>query len=368
MTKKSLGSGLDGWIKDTKRTHDRLQESPSSTESPDAPAAPASTGTEASAEVGTRAETSNETRADSQPSSDPSSSRPSMSIEVIPIADLEAPPPRLPPVENEDLEWLKASIFRDGQLQPVVVRMKDGRPWLVTGYRRLRALQDLSAQNIIAIVHREMSDNDARKVYISDNLPRLQADPAVLRDLVASVGVAELERWGIPPRLIQRAQAFDAPAVEGAATDHAAAPKSETGPRSPSPSPNAPQAGLRPEILQVDDSSFEREVIGADQPVLVALHLPGQLDSEAVQAAMVETAEAWGLKDQALTLCAMDIMACDGPAVPQLIKVGRGFLEKELPRVLLYHTGFQRHELKGARNEPAIDANGLLQMLDDALR
>ncbi len=339
MTKKSLGSGLDGWIKDTKRSHDHLQEPSSSTPDPASPESPDPSSVTPDSQTGAEADVRAQAPAQSQ-ETDSESSRPSMSIQVIPIADLEVPPPRLPPVENEDLEWLKASIFRDGQLQPVVVRRKDGRPWLVTGYRRLQALRDLAAENIIAVVHAQMSDEDARKVYISDNLPRMQADPTVLRDLVASVGTAELERWGVPPRLIKRSQALDEPQQPQRSTD------------------------LLPGILSIDDSSFEQEVVDAQEPVLVAVHLPGQLGSDEVQSAMIEAAGRWG----DVKLCALDIMACEGPAVPQLIKVGRGFLEKQLPRVQLYHGGFQRREVTGARGEPAVDAEQLLEMLDDGLR
>ena len=72
---------------------------------------------------------------------------------------------------EETLSELSASIKREGLLQPVLVRPKDGRYELIAGERRLRAAKLAGLSSVPAIV-REPTDIEARVESLMENLQR----------------------------------------------------------------------------------------------------------------------------------------------------------------------------------------------------
>src|SRR3989338_7625791 len=86
---------------------------------------------------------------------------------------------RLQPRTNyndEKLNDLKASIKEKGILQPILVRLKDGRHEVVAGERRLKAARSLNVPEIPAIV-REVSDQEALVLALIENIQREELNP-----------------------------------------------------------------------------------------------------------------------------------------------------------------------------------------------
>lgn len=302
MAKKNLRSGLDGWIKETKKSHDRLADG--------SPVESASPGEEPSTV----------------------SAPESVELRRLPIDALDVGSPSLDlgyGDDDADLDRLAQSIARHGQWQPVVAR-GGSRPTLVSGFRRLAALERLAATEVLVLIHPHMSAEDATRFYVADNLHRLH-HPEVLRRLSGEHGVERLVDLGVPPSW------FEVTAE--------------------------PAPTLLDGIVAVDDAGFEREVLNSDIPVLVGVHLPGHVGSAELQAALIEAGACFAGE---LKVCAVDIMQSDGPAIPQLVKVGRGFLEKHLPRVQLYAGGWRLGELSPSSDD-AIDAQTLAEWLGSEL-
>lgn len=320
MGKKSLSSGLDGWIKETKKSHDRLsdgqpasQAPASAPASPPAPAAPAPVSPEA----------------------------PSPSVELVSLAldALEVPPAPFSFSSSDELDTLTRSISEHGLWQPLVARTGSEKPVLVTGYRRLAALRALGVDEAPVLLHAELSDEDAGRLYVADNLHRFRHSED-LATAVEAHGAENLVRWGVPEAWIDSATAGNA-----------------------APESTRPTA-LKDGIVAVDDQNFEQEVLDSDRPVLLGFHLPGLLGSDEMQDALLEARQHWG--DQ-LKICAFDILENDGPALPQLVRVGRDFLDKHLPRVQLYAAGRRRRELASAADAHEIDREQLADLLQREL-
>jgi len=72
---------------------------------------------------------------------------------------------------EEGLEELSASIARQGVLQPILVRPKDGRYELIAGERRLRAAKIAGMTHIPAIVQ-DPTDLEAKVESLIENLQR----------------------------------------------------------------------------------------------------------------------------------------------------------------------------------------------------
>ena len=79
----------------------------------------------------------------------------------------------------QELEMLKASIARDGFLQPVLVRKVGDRYQLVVGERRLRAAQDLGLEKIPAIVS-SVGDDRLLELALIENVQREDLNPIEL--------------------------------------------------------------------------------------------------------------------------------------------------------------------------------------------
>jgi ParB family chromosome partitioning protein len=88
---------------------------------------------------------------------------------------------------EETLQELMASIKREGLLQPILVRPKNGRYELIAGERRLRAAKMAGLLRITAIV-REPSDVEARVESLMENLQREE-----LNDMDRARGILALK-------------------------------------------------------------------------------------------------------------------------------------------------------------------------------
>lgn len=95
----------------------------------------------------------------------------------IPISDIRTNPfqPRTE-FDAVEIEALAASIRESGVLQPVVVRIKDGRHELVAGERRLRAATAAGLKSVPAIV-RDLDDAEMLKMALVENIQRQDLNP-----------------------------------------------------------------------------------------------------------------------------------------------------------------------------------------------
>jgi len=79
-------------------------------------------------------------------------------------------------IDDEHLKELSESIKSDGVLQPVVVRRRGSRYELIMGERRLRAAR-LAGVAMIPVVVRDVSDADALRLAIVENIQRENLNP-----------------------------------------------------------------------------------------------------------------------------------------------------------------------------------------------
>lgn len=75
-----------------------------------------------------------------------------------------------------ELEELKASISKEGILQPVLVRERGGKYELIAGERRLRAAQDLGLTTVPAILL-DVSDDRLLELALVENIHRENLNP-----------------------------------------------------------------------------------------------------------------------------------------------------------------------------------------------
>lgn len=94
------------------------------------------------------------------------------SILELAIADIQPNPfqPRLH-FDPAQLEELASSIREYGVLQPVIVRLVDGKYQLVSGERRFRASQLAQKETIPALV-RQLNDREVAEMALIENLQR----------------------------------------------------------------------------------------------------------------------------------------------------------------------------------------------------
>lgn len=78
---------------------------------------------------------------------------------------------------------LAANIKRFGQLTPVVVRPEGGELRLVTGYRRMAALEDASATHVRIRVVEDLDDATAAALYVAENALVDGVSPNAVRHL-----------------------------------------------------------------------------------------------------------------------------------------------------------------------------------------
>jgi len=77
---------------------------------------------------------------------------------------------------DEKLNDLKASIKEKGVLQPILVRVKEGKHEVVAGERRLKAARALNLEEIPAII-KELSDQEAFIIALIENIQREELNP-----------------------------------------------------------------------------------------------------------------------------------------------------------------------------------------------
>jgi ParB family transcriptional regulator, chromosome partitioning protein len=83
-----------------------------------------------------------------------------------------------------DVSALGQSLAREGQLVPVDVRLRGPGRWqLVTGFRRLAALRLLKRDRVLARLHDSLSDADALRLALADDLWHRALSPEELQAL-----------------------------------------------------------------------------------------------------------------------------------------------------------------------------------------
>ncbi|TLS48874.1 nucleoid occlusion protein [Paenibacillus antri] len=93
-------------------------------------------------------------------------------VKMIPVESI-VPSPYQPRsvFDDERIEELCQTIRTHGVIQPIVVRVRDGRHELIAGERRWRAVRKLEWDTIPAIV-REFNDSQAASISLIENLQR----------------------------------------------------------------------------------------------------------------------------------------------------------------------------------------------------
>jgi ParB family chromosome partitioning protein len=94
---------------------------------------------------------------------------------MVPIEDID-PNPDQPRRSMGELAELTASIREKGLLEPILVRVRDGRFQVVAGERRYRAALDAGLAEVPCIV-KDLTDAEAMEVALVENLQRRDLDP-----------------------------------------------------------------------------------------------------------------------------------------------------------------------------------------------
>jgi ParB family chromosome partitioning protein len=107
-----------------------------------------------------------------------SRSKLSVGSQAIDLALIDEPalPMRLS-IDPEQLENLKASIAKNGMLQPIVLKPRAGRFEIVAGHRRFIACKELGFPKIEASV-RDVDDDSIERLKTAENIDREEVNPA----------------------------------------------------------------------------------------------------------------------------------------------------------------------------------------------
>jgi len=114
--------------------------------------------------------------------------------EVVQVREVDlgqiTPNPRQPrrTVDATGLEELAASIARHGLLQPIILREAGAGYELVAGSRRLRAVQSLGHERVMALV---IKDGDSETLALIENLQRADLDPIDEAEALAALKVRQ---------------------------------------------------------------------------------------------------------------------------------------------------------------------------------
>lgn len=123
----------------------------------------------------------------------------------------------------------------------------------------------------------------------------------------------------------------------------------------PAPAPPRRDEPARPETATRRESSFAAEVLESDVPVLVNLVVEGHPPCRDAGAILESAREIYGGE---VKVCAFDLLETDDEALPQMLKIGKGFLVKNLPAVLVYWQGRKVGEVSGD-----LDAESLAELI-----
>jgi len=93
-------------------------------------------------------------------------------VKQLPVADISPSPYQPRSVFDEDrIDELCQTIKTHGIIQPIVVRLRDGKYELIAGERRLRAVKKLGMETIPAII-RDFNDSQTASIALIENLQR----------------------------------------------------------------------------------------------------------------------------------------------------------------------------------------------------
>ncbi|MWC29089.1 nucleoid occlusion protein [Paenibacillus sp. MMS18-CY102] len=93
-------------------------------------------------------------------------------VKQIPIGEIDTSPYQPRTVfDDERIDELCQTIKTHGVIQPIVVRLRNGRYEIIAGERRWRAVTKLGLERIPAIV-REFNDSQAASIALIENLQR----------------------------------------------------------------------------------------------------------------------------------------------------------------------------------------------------
>jgi ParB family chromosome partitioning protein len=98
-------------------------------------------------------------------------------VKSLPVGEIIASPfqPR-DEVDEQKIDDLSLSFKTHGVIQPIIVRLRDGKYELIAGERRFRAAMKLGWETIPGII-REMSDPQAASTALIENLQREDLTP-----------------------------------------------------------------------------------------------------------------------------------------------------------------------------------------------
>ncbi|MBO7747061.1 nucleoid occlusion protein [Paenibacillus sp. MWE-103] len=93
-------------------------------------------------------------------------------VKQIPVAEVDTSPYQPRTVFDDDrIDELSQTIRTHGIIQPIVVRVRNGRYEIIAGERRFRAVKKLGLETIPAII-REFNDSQAASIALIENLQR----------------------------------------------------------------------------------------------------------------------------------------------------------------------------------------------------
>ncbi|AZN38865.1 nucleoid occlusion protein [Paenibacillus albus] len=93
-------------------------------------------------------------------------------VKQLPIVDVDTSPYQPRTVFDDDrIEELSQTIRTHGVIQPIVVRVRNGKYEIIAGERRFRAVKKLGLETIPAII-REFNDSQAASIALIENLQR----------------------------------------------------------------------------------------------------------------------------------------------------------------------------------------------------
>lgn len=97
-------------------------------------------------------------------------------------------------------------------------------------------------------------------------------------------------------------------------------------------------------VRRIAPSSFAAEVLESEIPVLVHLVVEGHPPCREAEGVLQAARELYGGD---VKLCALDLLAAEDDLLPQMLKIGKGFLVKNLPAVLVFWRGWKIGEASG---------------------
>ncbi|WP_219834675.1 nucleoid occlusion protein [Paenibacillus sp. R14(2021)] len=93
-------------------------------------------------------------------------------VKQLPLGEVDTSPYQPRTVFDDDrIDELSQTIRTHGVIQPIVVRLRNGRYEIIAGERRYRAVKKLGLETIPAII-REFNDSQAASIALIENLQR----------------------------------------------------------------------------------------------------------------------------------------------------------------------------------------------------